>query len=69
MLEWLNAPDKKPPPVLFLPAHRVSFRTETQMLLRIDDDTETVKYQQIDIGIDDVPLHVMMPAEPDKKGD
>lgn len=39
------------------------------MLLRIDDDTETVMDQQIDLCIDDDPLHVMMPAGPVKKGD
>lgn len=69
MLEWLNAPDKEPPPVRVLSARSVSFRTDHKTRLRIDDNIETVREQRIDLWIDDDPFHVLLPSEPDRKGD
>lgn len=69
MLEWLNEPERSPPPVRVLPARNVSFRTDGRMPLRIDDDIETVRDRPINLFIDDEPLHVLLPAEPNRKGD
>lgn len=69
MLEWLNQPNRSRPPVRVLSARNVSFCTDHQMHLRIDDDIETMREQRIDLWIDDDPFHVLLPAEPDRKGD
>lgn len=67
MLEWLNKPDRSRPPVRVRPARSVSFGTKHQMLFRIDDDIDMVRDQRIDLWIDNEPLHVLLPAEPDRK--
>lgn len=69
MLEWLDQPHKADPPVRVMTGRTIGFRLQKGAPFRIDDEVETSDGTPIEVRIDQDPLSLLVPHEPEKHND